>query len=542
MHTVSSCAWFMLRASCILPVLILINAGSAFLPLSMRAQTRAALDAAVQTESWEECTIGVASGRATADGRPMIWKTRDTDNRDNAIYRNSSYRYRFLTIVDAGSRQNSWISLNEKGFAILNSALYDLTGGTSGLANGAFMTYAAGTCASVADFRRLLDSTNVTGRRTAANFAVMDSTGAAAIFETGGYAYWAYDALDTIACPRGYVLRTNFSFAGGGTEGLVRYQRTTALFDGFFAGDSITPKTILRYQMRDLADPTGVPYPLPYHGTVGSAPYGYIPIDLTICRAYTASAAVIQGVRPGESVQTSTFWAILGSPAAGITVPYWVACDLPLPSVDLPKAPLTNAANEIFAKIYGGPAWPAYLKSFLLRDDNGQGLFGNLFQAEDVILAAADSILSLWRQGQCAVSDMQRAESTYAAFALESLRAASGGIVDVRSDLSIAAVDGYALHQNYPNPFNPSTMIRYDLPGRSHITLTVYNRLGQQVSVLVQGDQDAGHHEVRFDGRNLASGVYFYQLKAHPLDFATARGSAGGAGDFVLTRTLSLLR
>jgi hypothetical protein len=112
----------------------------------------------------------------------------------------------------------------------------------------------------------------------------------------------------------------------------------------------------------------------------------------------------------------------------------------------------------------------------------------------------------------------------------------------VRPDLSIAAVDGYALHQNYPNPFNPSTMIRYDLPGRSHITLTVYNRLGQQVSVLVQGDQDAGHHEVRFDGITLASGVYFYQLKAHPLDFATVRGSAREAGDYVLTRTLTLLR
>ncbi len=72
----------------------------------------------------------------------------------------------------------------------------------------------------------------------------------------------------------------------------------------------------------------------------------------------------------------------------------------------------------------------------------------------------------------------------------------------------------YGLEQNYPNPFNPSTTIRYGLPDQSDVTLTVFNTLGQQVAQLIQGEQEAGYHEVRFECGGLSSGVYFYRLKA----------------------------
>jgi hypothetical protein len=88
----------------------------------------------------------------------------------------------------------------------------------------------------------------------------------------------------------------------------------------------------------------------------------------------------------------------------------------------------------------------------------------------------------------------------------------SGHITGVSNGNAIPA--GFTLTQNYPNPFNPSTTIRYGLPNRAHVTLTVFNSLGQQVATLVNETQDPGYHDVRFDGSNLASGVYFYRIQA----------------------------
>ncbi len=72
----------------------------------------------------------------------------------------------------------------------------------------------------------------------------------------------------------------------------------------------------------------------------------------------------------------------------------------------------------------------------------------------------------------------------------------------------------YQLEQNYPNPFNPSTTIRFALPENAKVRLTVFNQIGEQVAELVNGQVEAGYHQVIWNAANLNSGVYFYEIRA----------------------------
>lgn len=93
--------------------------------------------------------------------------------------------------------------------------------------------------------------------------------------------------------------------------------------------------------------------------------------------------------------------------------------------------------------------------------------------------------------------------------------------------VTVDAPKSYAMYQNYPNPFNPTTVIMYQLPTNSFVTLKVYDIIGREVSTLVNEQKSMGQYEVTFDGSNLASGVYFYRLQA---------------GSFVQTKKLVLLK
>jgi hypothetical protein len=90
-----------------------------------------------------------------------------------------------------------------------------------------------------------------------------------------------------------------------------------------------------------------------------------------------------------------------------------------------------------------------------------------------------------------------------------------------------ATIKEFSLSQNYPNPFNPTTIISWQLAVGSFVTLKVYDVLGREVKILVNEFQETGTHSINFDATKLASGIYFYQLKA---------------GNFVSTKKMILLK
>ncbi|MCE7855274.1 MAG: T9SS C-terminal target domain-containing protein [Ignavibacteria bacterium CHB3] len=114
----------------------------------------------------------------------------------------------------------------------------------------------------------------------------------------------------------------------------------------------------------------------------------------------------------------------------------------------------------------------------------------------------------------------------------------------VISDEQNKIPEEFILYQNYPNPFNPSTVISYQLPVASIVTLKVYDILGNEIATLVNGEKPAGNYEVEFNShsglsgiRDLPSGIYFYQLLV-----SAGRSPDGKAGSFVQTKKMVLMR
>ncbi|MBU2483243.1 MAG: T9SS type A sorting domain-containing protein, partial [Proteobacteria bacterium] len=83
-------------------------------------------------------------------------------------------------------------------------------------------------------------------------------------------------------------------------------------------------------------------------------------------------------------------------------------------------------------------------------------------------------------------------------------------------EIKNTSIDLYILSQNYPNPFNPSTTIKFALPERANVKLSIYNLLGENVAELVNGEMDAGYHETQWHANGFANGVYFYTLVVSP--------------------------
>ena len=106
------------------------------------------------------------------------------------------------------------------------------------------------------------------------------------------------------------------------------------------------------------------------------------------------------------------------------------------------------------------------------------------------------------------------------------LRTTNGGVTGV-TDKSNEIPLSFTLDQNYPNPFNPGTMISFDVPSKSFVTLKVFDALGREVSTLLAEELSAGAYSRRWNAANVPSGVYFYRLQA---------------GEYVETKRMILLK
>lgn len=98
-------------------------------------------------------------------------------------------------------------------------------------------------------------------------------------------------------------------------------------------------------------------------------------------------------------------------------------------------------------------------------------------------------------------------------------------ISEVASDIQFS--NSYLLFNNYPNPFNPTTLINYSIPERAYVTLKVFDVLGNEVKTLMSEKKEMGTHSVKFDARNLCTGIYFYQLRT---------------GDYIETKKMILIK
>ena len=195
----------------------------------------------------DACTSAIVSGRLTKSGTPILWKNRDTDFEDNFVATVKPSKpgdIEYVALFNAGDSllADAWIGVNEAGFAIMNTASYNLAPDTAVYKDreGAVMSEALRRCHAVADFEQLLsDLPKPLGVQ--ANFGVIDAAGAGAYFETDDYTWKKYDLADESA---GIILRTNYSYSGEADAGFGYIREETArqlLMLYLESGEKITP-------------------------------------------------------------------------------------------------------------------------------------------------------------------------------------------------------------------------------------------------------------------------------------------------------------
>ena len=374
------------------------------------------------SQAGEECTLVLARGSATVDGRPLMMKSRDVSNADQEFVYEDLGPYAYIGVTYAGVTNQAWGGVNEVGFAICNANAWNFEDSVSGPDDDGFIQrLALRTCLTVEDFQAIMDSTDGTGRSRTAIYGVFDANGDGAYFEAANYEHFRYDLDDPGAAPNGYMVRANFAYSGGSYHlGQHRHDRALAFLDTAFIENNISYQLLCQTILRDLVNEEVNPYPLPFQGYDGLLPYGLIHTHDSINRDITRSAYVVQGIIPGEDPLLSTVWALAGEPVSTIALPLWVHALSAPPEFDGPEFSALNVKAQAFANYFYARQW-SYdgLDTWKLINERGEGFLPFRDSLEVHSFAVGDSALTVWRNlGLPASSEVEDLQNSLAVWAL----------------------------------------------------------------------------------------------------------------------------
>jgi len=501
-------------------------------------------DADVKSERAEnECTIMVINGRATADGRPILWKNRDVTNADQkfryvpAREFPDGITYAFNGNFYANNSYRCYMGVNEVGFGIINANLYNFEDILEdGFDDGDLMRVALERCRTVADWERLLDISDHLGRMDPWIFGAFDAEGTTRLYECGNNFHIVYDTDNPADAPGGMIVRTVFALAGGPTdEGKVRFDRAMRLAYERPTMEPIDIRYIMQTMARDFCSPDCDPYPLPFYGRVGALPGGILCTAETINRFKTRSCSVIRGVLPDEDPRLATTFAILGQPVLSAAVPLWVAAgSAPECLYNGSHAPWYNLIAERLDQLYPLKDPDRYIHMYApyLLDSLGNGVFSYSLNLENWGLAQAEQYLSQWREHGFDAAEVEVAQETICGAIWEGMLAESddpvtpyddedGEILSINRTASLP--DGLTI-SNYPNPFNSSTTINFSIPANvdlHQVKIRIYDVLGHLIispgfAVPEGGRGSATWNGLDDRGDEVAAGVYLYSLEIGP--------------------------
>jgi len=378
------------------------------------------------------CTTAVVSGKYTKDGRPLLLKNRDTWAINNSMKFFNAEPYSFLGLVNSKDSlaKSVWIGSNSAGFAIMNSASYNLNVGDtlkqSGL-EGRIMKMALQYCKTVDDFQTMLDTIKKP-YLLEANFGVIDAVGGAAYFELGNYAYTKIDANDPAVAPNGYLIRTNYSFTGdiGIGGGYIRYQTASDLFYEAVSTNDLDAQYIIQKVSRSLKHSlTGTN--LADYKNIGENTPTFFHFRDYIPRTGSSSSVVVQGVKVDESPDFTTIWAVVGFPLTSVVVPFWIKGGEHLPAVvsydsEIKDSPLCHAALQ-FKKdclpVRFGVNGKYYININALLNADNTGYMQVLALIENEIFKRTETQLDLWRNNEITKEGVQEFYSKIDAFIMK---------------------------------------------------------------------------------------------------------------------------